>query len=235
MDLGAIDRWARQDSPMHRATPRGKLAGALLSIAGVTLSDHPVVAGAIGLGWLLVMGSSRVPLGKAALLAAYAMGFAALYAFLSWEGNWLEAALLILKAAATAASVLAVVVTTPYPEIFQALRRWMPSLLADALLLTYRSLFILLHRWDHLWAALHLRRGIHRRHPLRTAQTVAPALGVLFLGALDRSENLYDAMRLRGYRGRIAAPSAPAPRAQDLLPLALGLLSLAVALGTRGS
>lgn len=234
MDLWAIDRWARQDSLLHRATPQGKLAGALLSLAGVTLTDRPEVAGGIGLGWLLVMGWTRVPMRQVTLLAAYGMAFAALYAFLSWEGSWIEASLLVLKAGAAAASVLVVVVTTPYPEIFQALRGWMPSLLVDALLLTYRSLFILLHRWDHLWAALRLRHGISRKHPLHTARTVAPALGVLFLGALDRSENLYDAMRLRGYRGRIAPPGGRRLGREDLLPLALGLLSLAVALGGRG-
>lgn len=218
---------------MHRARPRAKLLGAALAITAVSLCDRPVVVAGIGLGWLVVIGASRVPALKVALLAGYAMAFAALYAFLSWEGSWPEAALTVLKAGATACSVLAVVTTTPYPTIFQAMQRWLPAVLVDGLLLTYRSLFILLHRWDHLWAALRLRHGLSRRHPLHTARNLGPAVGVLALGALDHSEALYDAMLLRGYRGRLASPPAARPSRYDLLPLGLGLLGLAVSLGGR--
>lgn len=233
MDLGAIDRWARQDGPLHRATPRSKLVGVALAVAALTLSTSPQVVGGLALGWLLVVLGTRVPVTAALLLVGYAMAFAGLYAFLTWEGSWSEAALLVLKAGGTASSVLSLIVTTPYPEIFRALRRWLPSLLVDALLLTYRSLFILLHRWDHLWAALRLRHGISRRHPVRTARATAPGLGVLLLGALDRSETLYEAMLLRGYRGRIAAPKRTGFRLEDLLPFGLGLLSLAVSQGAH--
>jgi len=235
MDLWAIDRWARQDGPLHRAAPPAKLAGVAFAIAALSLSSRPEVVGALAGAWLMVVIGTQVPVRAALLLIGYAMGFASLYAILTWEGSWPDAALLVLKAGGAAASVLALIVTTPYPEVFRALRRWLPPLLVDALLLTYRSLFILLHRWEQLWSALRLRHGLSRRHPVRSARAMAPGLGVLLIGALDRSETLYDAMLLRGYRGRITAPKRYAFRKEDLLPLVLGLLSLALSLGTRGS
>lgn len=231
MDLWAIDRWSRQDSPLHRASAEAKLVGALLAVAALGLAGRLEVVAALGLSWLLLVASARVPLRAVLLLVGYAMTFAVLYALLSWEGDWSQAALLVLKAGGAATSVLSVIVSTPYPEVFGAMRPWLPSLLVDALLLTYRSLFILLHRWDHLWAALRLRHGLDWRRPGRSLQALAPALGGLLLGAMDRSESLYEAMRVRGYRGRIAPARATPWGWADLLPLGLGLLSLAMVLG----
>ncbi|HEY9855495.1 MAG TPA: energy-coupling factor transporter transmembrane component T [Stenomitos sp.] len=234
MDLWAIDRWARRNGPLHRAAPQAKLAGVALALAALSLSTRPEVVGALAVAWFLVVIGTRVPATAALLLIGYAMGFASLYAFLTWEGSWPDAALLVMKAGGAAASVLSLIVTTPYPEVFRALRRWLPPLLVDALLLTYRSIFILLHRWEHLWDALRLRHGFSRRHPVHSARAMAPGLGVLLVGALDRSETLYDAMLLRGYRGRITAPKRYAFRKEDLVPLTLGLLSLALSMGTCG-
>jgi len=52
--------------------------------------------------------------------------------------------------------------TTSYPQLFAVLGRVLPRVVADALLMTYRTFFMLLEAMDHLITALRLRGGLLR-------------------------------------------------------------------------
>ncbi|HEY9765944.1 MAG TPA: energy-coupling factor transporter transmembrane component T, partial [Chroococcales cyanobacterium] len=203
LDLDAIDRWARIDSPFHRASPLSKIFGASLGILGAAIASSPPFLLLLAAEWLFLLAWSRLPLRSILTLSGYAALFAGFYSLIDWGGGPLAIAL-ILKAVVSALSVLSVVATTPYPRVFQAIRPILPPPLPDALLLTYRSLFILLHRWGHIYTALRLRGGIVPRHPLLTLRNISPSLGMLLLSAMDHSQGLYEAMLLRGYRGFLA-------------------------------
>lgn len=226
MDFGSLDRLARQTSPLHRATPVSKLLGTGLAMTGVvtSLAPHRLLA-VLGL-WLLLMAGSRLPVARLLALSGYAALFAASYSLLSGDAS--ELGLRVLKASTTALITLTLLATTPYPRIFQPLRPLLPDPLFLSLLLTYRSLFMLLHRWDHLFAALRIRGGVRRGHPWQTFVNAGPSLGMLILDALDRSQALYDAMLLRGYRGRLIFRHDPLVNGWSWLPLAAGSLTVAL-------
>ncbi|HEY9900062.1 MAG TPA: energy-coupling factor transporter transmembrane component T [Pantanalinema sp.] len=230
MDPWALDRWAQAPGLLQRATPLSKLVGAALAVAALAFAEAPVTLAAIALGWLALMAFSRLPLLALLRLAGYAALFAALYALSSWEGSWGQSLALMLKAVGSALAILSVVGSTPYPVVFQSLQPLLPPPLPDALLLTYRSLFLLVERWDHLWIALRLRGGIRRARPWRSLENLGACLAILVLDAMDRSEALYDAMLLRGYRASMAPPVPPGLNGPGLCPLFLGGASLALAI-----
>jgi energy-coupling factor transporter transmembrane protein EcfT len=69
---------------------------------------------------------------------------------------------------------------------------------------------------------------------LANLRNLSLALGKLLIHAMDRSEREYDIMVVRGYSGRIAAPTrAWNTLATDAAPLLLGLAALAAAVVTR--
>ncbi len=230
-DLDAIDRLARGTSAIHRARPGAKLAGGFAGLLGAASAPDGATVAAIAGLWLGLAAVARLPLRRLAGLLAYAASFAALYLLATWEGDP-RASLAALGRVGTATLVVLVVaLTTPSPELFRALRPVLPDLLADTLYLAYRSFFLLLDRWFHVRTALGLRGGLERRHPLRALGNLAQGLGVVFLGAMDRSEALHVAMRLRGFRGRLVGPAPARWNRESAWPLVVGAASLVAALG----
>lgn len=220
MAIETLERWARLDGPLQRATPFSKILGVGLGLSSIVLARTLFPLCFVPLLWLALLAWSRLPIARMLGLAGYAFLFSAVYALVA--GNFL---MIVLKATGGALVVLALLVTTPYPRIFQSIQPALPDPMPDALLLTYRSFFILMHRWEHLYTALRLRGGIHPLRPARTASNLAFSLGKLVLDALRRSEALYAAMLLRGYRGILTQSQLPLWNRWSWLPLGAGVLS----------
>ncbi len=102
-----------------------------------------------------------------------------------------------------ALSVMAfLVLSTPVPELFAALRRLrVPAFVVDLSLFVYRGIQILLVEADRLRTAAAARLGyVDRRTQVRTTKLVA---GSLLVGSLERAERVDEAMRARCYDGRM--------------------------------
>jgi cobalt/nickel transport system permease protein len=138
-------------------------------------------------------------------IAAYPTIFALFFAASQWNGSLLGPATILLKALTAAQAMVLLVTTTPYPDIFAAIGRVMPRLLADGLFLTYRSFFLLLREMGRTVTALRLRGGLKQGSHISNAANMARALGMLLVRAMDLSERLYAVLRVRGYRGRLEA------------------------------
>jgi energy-coupling factor transporter transmembrane protein EcfT len=120
--------------------------------------------------------------------------------------------------------------STPYPHVFAPIQRITPTIVGDALLMTYRSLFILAEKFGDLLRAVRLRSGISRRRPVRAARDISRALGGLLLYALDLSQREYDILRVRGYEGGLRISPLPnRDRAIDAAAVVYGSLALGVA------
>lgn len=203
LDLGAIDRSAtRTDGWMRRAPARFKLIGLVAVLATILGSSGIVVPLAVLATLTVVAVTTRVDLRIAMPLALYPAIFAMLFAFSSAAGLQ-TGAVMVARAVCAAFGAVLVVLTTPYPQVFAPIQRIVPGLVGDALLLTYRSLFLLLDQFARMSRAMRLRsggdpRGIGAR--LRTAGTV---LGNLLLYSMDLAQRSYDVMRVRGYSGRL--------------------------------
>src|SRR5690606_32216786 len=66
-------------------------------------------------------------------------------------------------------------------------------------------------------------RGFRARTDLSTSRTLATAAGTLLLRSLDRTERVEQAMRCRGYGGRLVEEAPPRLRARDPLALLVAL------------
>lgn len=231
LELAQIDQWAAAGtSAWHRASALGKLAGtALLIAAVVTASDWRLLV-ILYAAILAALASARLPVFRIALIGAYPAVFTILFA-ISQTGGWNVVLLIFARALTAALAMLLLITTTPYVDIFAALGRILPSLLADGLLLTYRSFFILLETFGRLMTGLRLR-GAYSRSKWKGLSQMAQVVGVTMLHALDLAEHFHAILHLRGYAGRIPSSSRwRRVNANDALPLALGIFGLVLSLG----
>ena len=235
MDIGSIDYWANNwDSFMHRASAFSKILSALLIIAAVILTNDFFVLLTIYTTVIATVVLTLLPVSKILLIDAYPGIFALLFAISRWDGTILTPATIILRALVAALAALMLITTTPYPAVFAVIHRLMPRLVGDGLFLTYRSVFILLGLMTNLWTALRLRGGLTKGRYGQNLGNIGMGLGLMLIRAFSLSEKMYDAMRVRGYSGRLA-PAATVWNitGYDAAPLALGCLSLSLALAVR--
>ncbi len=233
MELAQVDQWAvGGKSAWHRASAVGKLVSTALLIAAIIATRDWRILALIYVAVFLAIASARLPVFKIALVGAYPAIFTILFA-LSQTGGWDVVLLILLRALSAALAMLLLITTTQYVDIFAALGHILPSLLADGLLVTYRSFFILLETFGRLVTGLRLR-GAYSRWKWKGFSQMAEVVGVTFLHALDLAEHSHAVLHLRGYSGRI--PSSQRWRqvnVNDLLPLALGVSALAVSIFLR--
>jgi len=231
VNLASIDASAtRGSSWLHSAAPIAKLLAFVFVLAAVIVNWNIMTISAIGFVLAAVIASAKVPAGLALSLALYPAVFAAVFAF-SAAPDILTGATIILKAVVAALAAVTMMLTTPYPQVFAPLQRLVPAILADALLMTYRSAFLLLKKFGNLMTAMRLRSGLAAGKPVRTATSTARALAGLLLYSIDLAQRDHDIMRLRGYEGRLrvtALKSANMPADITLVALAAALAGLSV-------
>ena len=227
MDIGSVDRSATGDLGwLHRVSPAAKLTAFALVLAAVVTTWNVFVAFALLLALLATAVSARVDLRLALPLAAYPGLFALVFALAS-APDALTGTLIVFKAIAAGLAAVTIVLTTPYPHIFAPVQRVVPGIVGDALLMTYRSTFLLLDKFAHLMRAVRLRSGLRGTHPIRMVRVTTQAFGSLLLYSLDLAQRDYDVMRLRGYSGRLRARL---PRSRNLVVDALLVSAATIAL-----
>ncbi|MDH7499433.1 MAG: energy-coupling factor transporter transmembrane component T [candidate division NC10 bacterium] len=234
LDIASIDRWAYEGrSLLHLASPSSKvfLMGAIL--ASILLSyDLRLLVGIYLIG-LLLSWIAGLPLLRMMTLAAYPAAFALLFALSQTGGGWKPPLLVLMKAQAAALTLLLLLGTTGYPQVFGLASHLLPRILSDGLLLTYRLFFVLLELIDRFLSAVRLRGGLSSLRLSTNLKQVAQGLGALFVLSFEKSQRLYDVMYLRGYRGQIVPSSPLRLKPGDWLPLGVGGGILAIAILLR--
>jgi len=226
MDIGRIDESATLGrSWLHRVSPISKLIAFALVLAAAIASWNVLFIGSLALVLVAVAVSARLKGRLVLTLAGYPAVFAAIFAF-SAATELLGGVTIVLKAVTAALGAVVLILSTPYPYVFAPIQHIVPTLVGDALLMTYRSLFLLLEKFGNLLTAARLRAGLRGRHPLRSAQATTRALGGLLIYSFDLSQRSYDIMRMRGYEGRlrVTLPKSSAPRLDVLLVAGAALL-----------
>ena len=146
------------------------------------------------------------------------------------QAGYLSFITLMLKGVLAVLASYLLIATTTIEQICHALRLLqLPKLLVTQLLLSYRYLTLLLEQADTIAQAYTLRapkqKGVHFK-------VWGSLAGQLLLRSIDRANNLYDSMLLRGYQGEYYyGGPVPSWGRRDWLYL-LGLVStlLAIAL-----
>lgn len=233
-------------SVLSRLDPRWKLGGLLLA-AVVVAALHTLPAAAMALAATLLLALlARLPprwfltrLGGLALfLAVFTLplpwllrddgpGWTWGFLHFSWHGA--EVALLLCAKGITLLTLFLVVqATAPLEATLKAAHAlWIPGLLVQLALLTYRYVFVLADELGRLRIALRMRGYRNRvsRHSYRTAGHVA---GALLLRGYERAERVGHAMRCRGFNGQFRSLTAFGTRPADLLAFLLVAAGAAV-------
>jgi len=216
-----IDRYAQGRSPIHALDARAKIVavGAYLFVL-ISFNRYAVSALAPMAVWpaglLLVAGVPvRFALRRVLILSPFIL-FLALacpfydraphaVAFGPWQftvsGGWLTAADVAGKFALGVIALTALMCTTPFALLLEALRWFrVPKLLVMQLGFLYRYLFVLMGEAMRLRRARDFR-GAHLAPVRRRLAAVGGVVGSLLVRTLDRSDRIHLAMRARGYRG----------------------------------
>ncbi len=237
MDVTFVDSAAiLGNSRLHAASAGAKVAAFTLVLATVVVTNDVLVLLSALVLLLALASGMRMPLRRMVPLALYPAVFAAVFAFAS-APSALSAILIVGKAVTAALGGVVLMFSTPYPQVFAIVQRFVPGIVGDALLMTYRSLFLLAEKLANLTTAIKLRSGLSGRQPVRAFRATTRALGGLLLYSLDLSQREYDVLRLRGYERRLRVrtmPSADVAMDRALLVGAAGLLAITVTVRWAG-
>ncbi len=216
-----IDQFSHGDSPIHRLDARAKLL-VVIAYAAVLISfDRYAVAvlAPMAILPLAMLWLSRVPVAFALKRVAVLSPFIAMLALLSplydhslrdvamgpWRfalgGGWLTLADIVIKFSLGVLAMTALMSTTPFATMLEAMRRGgVPRLLVMQLGFLYRYLFVLLDESMRIRRGRDFR-GAARAPARRRLAAVGGIIGSLFVRTLDRSDRIHVAMCARGYRG----------------------------------
>jgi cobalt/nickel transport system permease protein len=213
-----IDRFAYQDSPIHRLDPRAKILAVLAySVTLISLPRYTLPS-----PWFLIFPAVLLLLGgiplrfvaKHTLIVSSFIVFAALLSPIfdrqpmlvghtTIRAGWVLAASLVLRFVLGMAALIALASTTRFPELLKGLE-WLrvPKPLITQLRFLYRYLFLLMDQAMHMRQA-RLARDAGRGPFGSRWRAGGGQIGVLFLRTLEGAERMHLAMIARGYQGTI--------------------------------
>lgn len=209
MKLAQLDQWAvNRQGRLHSLSATTKLLGSLLLLAGLlAVARTGQLAALLGLLLSLLL-VSGLPVRVLLLLACYPAVFSLPFALLSHGRSAQLALLMPLRALSAGVLLLLVLATTPYPQLLAVVSRWLPPLIGDALLLTYRLFFVMLGFLEQLLISMRLRGAFTWRNLGWSVAATWRALGLLLVQTVGSGERLYQALELRGYQGRLTPDPA---------------------------
>ena len=204
MHIGDIDHLAiNGNSFFHKRSPLAKGLFVLLLLFSILISFDwiPLIIlyGVIIISFAL----ARISLIKIGHLAIYPVFFSLFFVVLTARQDLGQGMIILLRALGAALSMILLITTTPYIDIFSMLSHIMPKLIIDILLMTYRSFFVLSDRMSHLLRTIKLKGGNQPGNYLFNFKTIASTLGTLLIQSFEMSERMYRIYELRGYNGAI--------------------------------
>ena len=203
-----MDELSAQDSPIHRLHPLVKLLVTLAYIVCVVSFPKYQLSGlaVMVLYPVLVFQLSGIPVRtcfhklRIVLPLLYVGGLAV-------SGGVVSMVTLMLKGVFSLMASFLLIATTSIDALCAALRKLhVPALLVTLLLLTYRYISVMIGEVAVMTDAYRLRapgqKGIH-------ISVWGSFLGQLLLRSMDRAEELYQSMQLRGFRGEFYYADQP--------------------------
>lgn len=222
----ALDEYAHLNSPIHRWYPQYKLIGLLALMFGFAGIEDvrllPVILSLTAILYLL----SRLPLSflltRLRYPGIFLLGIIALLPFFSGETIIWQWGLISLRQEGILAVVLivcrflAILITglvlfgsSSFLNLIKGMRSLgLSPILADMMLLSYRYLFELADQLNTMKRATQLRGFQPTKFSRRTLQVYAALAGSLLVRSYQQSEEIYKAMKLRGYGASMQSSSS---------------------------
>lgn len=231
-ELREMDALAEMDSPVHRLHPMCKLLVTVLYIATVVSFPKYDFSGLVVMVLypVLLFQAAGIPVHlcfyklRIVLPLVCAVGLVNPFldhvplmrlGTLTITGGMVSMVTLMLKGCFSLMASFLLIATTSIDSLCAALRKLhVPELLVTLLLLTYRYIGVMLEQVAVMTEAYKLRapgqKGIH-------ISAWGSFLGQLLLRSMDRAEELYNSMLLRGFRGEFFYAKVPACKASGIV------------------
>lgn len=205
-----IDRYAHEESPIHGLHTATKIKITLILLI-VLLIGLPLLRSGSAKFVLLVYGFtvliiaflSRLPLRFLLTRSALVLPFSALIVIINFfSGNFSLNQMIetLCKSFFSVFTLLLLTSTTPFHEILKQLSRWgAPKLIIIILAFMYRYFFLLVGEIEALDHAVRMRHT--SVSGWKRMKVNANIIGMLLIRSFERAENVYHAMRMRGFTG----------------------------------
>jgi cobalt/nickel transport system permease protein len=218
--LGHVPAAATTPGPIQALDPRARiLAAVAFALVTVSLSNLWVLLAPLGLAGAALL-AARLPTGPTLRRVALMDGFivfilvllpftmpgAPVFTLFGWPASWAgleRAAGIALKANAIVLMLLSLVGSMEATTLGHALARLrVPESLVHLLLFTVRYIAVMDDEYRRLRRAMKTR-GFRPRTNGHTFRTFGYLIGILLVRALERSERILQAMKCRGFTGRL--------------------------------
>jgi cobalt/nickel transport system permease protein len=190
-------------SIFHSAGVPAKLL-MMLSLIGIIIGADNIAILGISVGILIILFLiARVRFKEILHLLLYPVFFSLLFALFKFQESWVAGLMIIFKGTGAALATLLLLATTPWVEIFAFLSAYLPGLLVDIFLFTYRAFFILIDQVEGLLKSIKLKGGYHLFGLIMNIKNMAAVVGLIMVHSFELSERMYKIYLLRGYDGGI--------------------------------
>ena len=204
MHLSMIDQLSNNgNSFFHKASTVAKILMTALLLSSIIISRDIYYLSFIILTVVVCFTLAKLPLREIGHLCLIPAFFSTLFALFEMQQSFESGLLIILRGAGSALTMLFLISTTSYIKIFSFLGLFIPRLMLDLLIFTYRSFFILLDRVENLLKSIRLRGGFKPFSIIANIRSLTGMVAVLLLHSFEMGERMYKIYSLRGYNGYI--------------------------------
>ncbi len=204
MHLAEMDHLANNgDSFFHKAGVPSKMGFTLIMLTAIIVSNNINVLGILISTIILMFLIGRIPLIRVGHLAIYPAFFSILFALIKLQESIAYGLVVILKAVGAALTMIFLISTTPYVDIFSHLSLVLPNIIVDIFFFTYRSVFILLDKAENLFRSIKLRGGYNPLTLFLNFRNISHMIGTLIIHSFEMGERMQKIYALRGYEGCI--------------------------------
>ena len=227
-NIKRMDEISEQASYIHSIDSIAKIIVTIAFIIKV-LSLKSFILGDIAICMaypLLIFILGRVPivfiLRKTNIAVLLSLGIVLGNLFMDLSFNQLlYSLLLIFKCFLSVIGALLLIATTGINDIAFGLKRMrVPNLFVIQIMLLYRYIALMLEEGYKIVSAYKLRSGDNRGIRMKDFQGI---LGAMLLRSIDRGENVYQAMKLRGFNGEYYSGNKRSFNSIDLVYIVIAL------------
>ena len=204
MHLSMIDQLSNNgNSFFHKASTIAKIVMTALFLSSIIISRDLLHTLFIILILVAFFTIAKLPLREIGHLCLIPAFFSTLFALFEMQQSFVSGIMIILRGAGSALTMLFLISTTSYIKIFSFLGLFIPGLMLDLLIFTYRSFFILLDRVENLLKSIRLRGGLRSFGIITNIRSLTGIAAVLLLHSFEMGDRMYKIYSLRGYNGYI--------------------------------
>jgi cobalt/nickel transport system permease protein len=218
-------QWSNQDSIVHAADARVKLALLLCFVVSLALVRFPtpLQLGACLLVLIATIIAARLPLVSIIRISLFSVPFVGVFAIIVYlSGDGRRAWAILAKSYLSALSVLVTTSSTPLPRLIAAGHYFrMPALLLEVTQVIYRYFFVIGAQAHQMQTSFQSRGG---KPGLRALRASSGMIAVLFGRSYEKAVIVHQAMLGRGFTGRLPSPALRPLGAVDFALLGAGLL-----------